>query len=135
LKKPLKDVYTDLDFATDRLSAQVRTLALGILALVWTFLSAAKDVIPLKLGGSKEPLVIIGALCILALLLDLLQYVAFYISANGIRKVAERAKSTEAEYDEGSPARMAQTFLFWAKQLVMIGAAVWLLALIFVTVR
>ena len=135
MKKPLKDVYSDLDFATDRLSTQVRTLALGVLALVWTFLSAAKEVIPLKLGGSKEPLVLIGALCVLALLLDLLQYVAFYISANGVRKQAEKAKSDEAEYDEKSAARIAQNSLFWAKQLAMIGAAVWLLALIFVTVR
>jgi hypothetical protein len=134
MKVPLKDIYDDLNFATDRLSAQVRTLVLGILALVWAFLSSNKDVLPLKLGASKEPLVLIGAICILTLVLDLLQYMCSYVSANRVRRRAEAGHQDTAEYDEASGVRLLQRFLFWAKQITTLGAAAWLLTLILVTV-
>jgi hypothetical protein len=134
MKVPLKDIYDDLNFATDRLSTQVRTLVLGILALVWAFLSGNKDVLPLRLGASKEPLVLIGAICILTLVLDLLQYMCLYVSANQVRQRAEAANDDTAEYDERGGIRRIQRFLFWAKQVTTLGAAVWLLILIVVTV-
>ena len=131
MKVPLKDIYEDLNFATDRLSTQVRSLVLGILALVWAFLSGTKDVLPLKIGASKAPLVLIGGICIFTLVLDLLQYMCFYLSANRVRL---RAKADTAEYDEHSGIRRLQRFLFWAKQFTTLGAAAWLLTLILVTV-
>jgi hypothetical protein len=133
VKVPLDKIYGDLDFATDRLSSQIRALTAGILALVWVFLSGGKDA-P-KLGvGSNEPLVLIGGLCILTFLLDALQYWAMFVSADTVRKKAEKLKHTEAEYDEKSFARRVQTWTFWGKQVSCAVSAFWLLAVIVLSV-
>jgi hypothetical protein len=133
VKKPLEELYEDLNFATDRISSQVRTLTFGVLALVWLFLSGNKDAPILKIG-SREPLVVIAGLCIATLLLDAAQYWGMYRSARKLLRDAEAARETEAEYDERTPMRILQQVCFWAKQLLAAIAALWLIALIFVSV-
>ena len=133
MKVPLEKIYEHLDFASDRLSTQIRTLALGDLALVWLFLSGNKDAPVLKLGGSNEPLLVVASLCVITLLIDAIQYWAYYFSSNSVRRKAEDAGKKEAEYDEANPIRRVQMVSFWLKQITALLATLWLLALIFVS--
>src|SRR5712692_9583308 len=127
MKVSLTDIYKHLDFATDRLSTQIRTLTLGVLALVWLFLSGGKDVPALKLRVGNKQLLAIAGLCVLTFLLDAVQYWAFYRSANAVRREAESQKRTQAEYDESSFMRRLQKGCFWAKQITAVLATAWLL--------
>lgn len=72
-------IIEDLDFVTDRLSTQVRQLALGVLAVVWALLVAAKS--ELRLDWSPVLLLALAGLSILTLLVDFLQYVAAYFAS------------------------------------------------------
>lgn len=134
MKVPLTTIYENLNFASDRLSTQIRTLTLGVLALVWLFLSGSKDVPALKLGFTNEPLIAIAALCVLTLLIDAAQYWAYYLSSNAVRRKAEKASKTEAEYDETSFLRRLQQFCFWTKQISAVLATAWLLLILVVSV-
>jgi hypothetical protein len=133
VKKPLEEIYEDLNFASDRISSQVRTLTFGVLALVWLFLSGNKDAPILKIG-SHSPLVIIAGLCIATLLVDAIQYWAMYRSARKVLQDADNHNRKEAEYDDRSFMRIIQQDCFWAKQLLAVIAAIWLIVLIFVSV-
>ena len=134
MKVPLTTIYENLDFASDHLSTQIRTLTFGVLALVWLFLSGGKDVPALKLGVTNEPLLVIAALCVLTLLIDAAQYWAYYLSSNAVRREAESKNRTEAEYDETSLLRRLQQGCFWAKQVSAVLATAWLLLILVVSV-
>lgn len=133
MKKPVEKIHEDLDFATDRISTQVRTLTFGILALVWLFLSGNKDVPILKIG-SRGPLLMIAGLCIATLLIDAMQYWSMYRSARKLLRYADDNNLTEAEYNDKSLMRLLQQACFWLKQVLAAIAALWLIALIFVSV-
>ena len=130
MKVPLTAIYERLDFASDRLSTQIRTLALGVLALVWLFLSGSRDVADLKLNVGKKQLLAIAALCVLTLLIDAAQYWASYLSSNSVRRTAETSHKKEAEYDETTWTRRLQQGSFWAKQLTALLATAWLLIIL-----
>ena len=133
MKVPLTSIYDDLNFASDRLSTQIRTLTFGTLALDWLFLSGNKQVPILKIGGNG-PLLAIAFLCVLTLLFDGAQYWSMYLSANSVRRKAEEHNHKEAEYDESSLARRFQQFCFWAKQVTAAIGTIGLLTLIALSV-
>ena len=134
MKVGLDKIYEDLNFTSDRLSTQIRTLTLGVLALVWLFLSGNENVAKLNLTAGNRSLLTIAGLCVVTLLLDAIQYWAFYFSANAVRKRAEKQKSAEASYDEKSGFRRLQRLSFWAKQFTALAATVWLLAILLRTI-
>lgn len=71
-------VLADLDFASDRLSTQVRQLALGELALIWALLVGEKQ---LGLPLQKVWLIRIAFLSLMTMALDFCQYVAAYLAS------------------------------------------------------
>jgi hypothetical protein len=134
MKVPLTAIYERLDFASDRLSTQIRTLTLGVLALVWLFLSGGKDVPALKLRAGHKQLLVLAGLCVLTFLIDAVQYWASYLSSNAVRREAESQDQTEAEYDEASFMRRLQQGSFWAKQITAVLATAWLLVILILSI-
>ena len=132
--RDLITIYDDLNFASDRLSTQIRTLTLGVLALVWLFLSGGKEAPALKLVAKPKKLLAIAGICILTLLIETVQYWAFYLSSNAVRKEAEDNDQREAEYDETSRMRRLQQGCFWAKQITALIATGWLLVTLLVSI-
>jgi hypothetical protein len=130
MKVPLTSIYDDLNFASERLSTQIRTLTFGTLALTWLFLTGSKDVTPLHVPSHSRWLLGIAFLCVLTLLIDATQYWSFYLSANSVRKHAEAAHHHDAEYDETSVTRRLQQTCFWLKQVTAACAAIGLLVIL-----
>jgi hypothetical protein len=129
-----KDIYAELDFLSDRLSTQIRTLALGVLAIVWLFLAGLKDSPALRLASSTRPLVGIGLLCIIGILFDYLQYLFGYWATLDAKKSAEASTTKTASYDYDDWRWRARMWCFRLKQVVTVGASVWLLTLILAAV-
>jgi hypothetical protein len=125
-----KEIYAELDFLSDRLSTQIRTLALGVLAIVWLFLAGLKDAPALKLASSTRPLIGIGLLCILGILCDYLQYLFGYRATLDAKKRAEDSTTQTASYNYDDWRWKGRMWCFRLKQVVTVGASVWLLALI-----
>lgn len=120
----LEKVKQDLDFASTRISEQTRTISIGILALVWLFLAGGDHapVLPSKPNGHL--LLLTGALALLALVFDHLQYLFGYLTSDQVRKQAEQASRTEVVYNYDAPLYRARTFAFWAKQVIAMAAVV-----------
>ncbi len=85
-------VLSDLRDVTDKVSSQVRTVAIGVLAVTWGLLvgdSSVAKAIATQLRGS---LVLLGAASVLVLFLEFLQYVAGYRSTKNLLRVMEAKK-------------------------------------------
>lgn len=69
-----QEILEEIKFLSDRISVQVRTISLGLLAITWGLLIAESNVaieIARQMGKS---LMIIGGLAILTMFFDFLQY-------------------------------------------------------------
>jgi hypothetical protein len=117
-----KDIIADLDFLSDRISTQVRTVSLSIFAVVWLFLVGGKDTPVLPSQPNKNLLLIVGAMCLIALLLDYFQYVAGYANSRNVLNAGEAQKSEDFKYDYNSPLRKLRDYLFTGKQVFLVAA-------------
>jgi hypothetical protein len=117
--------------ASGLVSAQIRTLALGFIAISWTLLTAHDE--PLKTMSShvnRYFVLFLAASGVLVMAFDLLQYVAVTAMADKAARLAEAAPSEQAQYDSGSIAYKAQAFFFWSKFVILAVGAI-LLSIVF----
>ncbi|MGO9589888.1 MAG: hypothetical protein ACLP3K_07570 [Candidatus Acidiferrales bacterium] len=121
------DIIAELGFVTDRLSGQVRTTALGALALSWGLLIGESATAQALAAQLKWHLVGVGAAAILVLFCDVLQYVAGYVATLGVYRKMQKAGKNEGSYDESAlPFRLRMVF-FYLKMVVLSVTVVWLL--------
>jgi hypothetical protein len=124
---PLKDVYEELQFISDRISTQVRAIALSVLALVWLFLAGGSSAPALVPSPDRRSLLAMAAFGLAALVSDYLQYLFGYWATSGVRKTAERAKQETAEFIYTDARYRARVFCFWLKQVLTLVAVGWLM--------
>jgi hypothetical protein len=109
----------EAQWLSDRLSVQVRWVAVGILAFAWGLIISP----PKSLDLSPQLLLWAGLLAILALLLDLLQYVFGYVYTMTILRKIEKEK-TEQNYSRRHPLYRLRDACFVAKQIVVLVAGI-----------
>lgn len=114
----LKELIGDLDFITDRLSTQVRTVALGLAALSWGLLLGESQAAAAAAAQMKLGLLLVGTLAVVTLLFDFSQYVFAFLDADRVRKEAEDSDVKEAEYDYETWTYRLRSFFFWGKQVL-----------------
>lgn len=117
------EVLEDLNFSSDRISNQVRTLSLGVLALVWLFLSGNTDVAGLDMLSYRYQLVCIGILVIIVMLLDLGQYVVSYYYSSILNRTGE-------SYDPKHLLYKSRYYLFWGKLIFVVSGSLWIVILL-----
>lgn len=125
-----QDVYKELDFLSDLISNRVRTISVGILAICWVFILQN---ISRQEGTSSVPvsaLLVPTSLAILALIADFAQYLFGYFNINSARRKMEKNGLKEVKYDYHSLTYRMRIKMFYTKVVLMIGAAVWLLAIL-----
>jgi hypothetical protein len=125
-----KDVLERLHFVTDRLSTQVRTLGLGILAVTWGVFIGDSPTAKDMSHGLKVPLLLAGAGSILAMLLDFLQYVAGYLDAQTTLRTLEHSDKEDVKFDPHRLTYRLQSVLFTTKQWSLTIATIMLLGAI-----
>lgn len=109
-------------FLGDRISTQVRTLALSILALVWLFLVGGKDAPVLPVPFDRGVLLTAGLLALLSLIVDYAQYVCGYKATHDVLRAGEAGGLTDFKYDYKAIAWKGRLYCFWAKQVLMIAS-------------
>jgi hypothetical protein len=112
---------------SDKISAQVRTLGVGILALTWGLTVSDSAIAKEMTAKLKMPLLWVGTLAIGVILLDFLQYVCAYEVARRLINQMEANKQTEGEYDYKSLLYKLQSVLFYGKQILLAAASFYLL--------
>jgi hypothetical protein len=114
----VQEVSEEAQWLSDRLSVQVRWVAVGILAFVWGLIISP----PRALVLSPRLLLWAGLLAITALLVDLLQYVVGYAYTMRILRRIERG--AEASYNRRHVLYRLRHYCFVAKQIIALGAGV-----------
>jgi len=130
----IKDIIEELQFISDRISTQVRTIALGLLAIAWAILVGDSTFLRKLSEGLGKNLLLIACLSIFVLLLDFLQYVVAYIYVDQVRNAAEELKKEDSKNGESneidypvSTLRKFRSAFFWAKQIVLVVTLVFFL--------
>ncbi len=118
----VKDLVTELQYLSDRLSTQVRTIALAVLALVWLFLAGGKDAPTLTRYPPRWCLLVVAALALMAMMCDHLQYVSGYVSSKRTLDEAERKEKAKTDFDYTSWPYRLRVWMFWAKQALTFAA-------------
>jgi hypothetical protein len=120
----------DLDFNSDKISTQIRVVSIGLLVFAWTVLVGESAFLHKISDALGKRLLLIAALSIGVLLLDFLQYVTGYFNTLKVVRAAEEAAKTHAELDRNSTLYRFRDYLFWAKQIVLIGETVYFIVII-----
>lgn len=114
----VQEVSEEAQWLSDRLSVQVRWVAVGILALVWGLIISP----PRELALSPRLVLLAGLLAIAALFVDLLQYIVGYVYAMRILRRMERG--ADASYNRRHLLYRLRHYCFVAKQIIALGAGV-----------
>ncbi len=118
----VKEVLDRQKEVTDRISSQVRTLALSFLAVIWLFLIPGQDTPVLPHPLNNGLLMGAGATALLAMVIDFGHYVAAYLSVQHTLNSIPEGQDVEKftfEYDYSLFRYRAQYWCFWGKQLLV----------------
>ncbi len=105
-------------------SSQVRTLALGLLAIAWALLTAHDE--PLRTMALTVPrweLLSLAVLSVFVLTFDLLQYVFALRFTRAALHKAEHSPTRDAKYDNGSFSYRAHLWMYHGKFSALVVAA------------
>lgn len=116
----VQDVSEEAQWLSDRISVQVRWVAVGTLAFVWGLILSP----PRELALSPRLVLSAGLLAIAALLVDLLQYVVGYVYTMRILRRMERG--VDASYNRRHVLYRLRHYCFVAKQIIVLAAGVML---------
>jgi hypothetical protein len=114
----VQEVSEEAQWLSDRLSVQVRWVAVGILALVWGLIISP----PRELALSPRLVLLAGLLAVAALFVDLLQYIVGYVYTMRILRRMERG--ADASYNRRHLLYRLRHYCFVAKQIIALGAGV-----------
>src|SRR5205823_9192939 len=131
MKRSYAEVCKDADAVTDKISTQIRTLGLGLLAFTWGALVSQAQIARDLTAARKWQLLIISLLAIVGLLADFLQYVFGYRVILAAIKRMDREKIIETTFEKSIAYRL-RFFLFYLKQWIITGTTVWLLVTVLI---
>jgi hypothetical protein len=124
------DVIKEMDFLSDRISTQVRTVAVALLAITWGLLIGRSDVAIGISHKMKNGLLIIGTIAVLCMFLDFLQYFFGYLNNQQLLSELEKEKKEEGQYNYLSCSYKLRSKLFWIKQIFLIVGVGWFVILV-----
>ena len=124
------EILKELDFVTDKLSAQVRTIALGVLVFSWGLIVGESRLAENLRQGLVWHSVGVGAAAIIVMLFDFLQYLAGYWNTLFVYQKMKSDRTDKGEYDEKSILFRIRVFLFYAKMTGLTATVIWLALLL-----
>jgi hypothetical protein len=119
----LERLSKELDTYSDRISTQLRTVTLGVLGVTWLLLLKGEEVLAVSSRIPEKALLGIALSCVVALVVDLLQYL---LAEKAVEDTFDRAGVSEtrtAAYDRASWTYRAQLWCYRLKMFLTIGSA------------
>jgi len=124
------DVIAEINFLTETLSTQVRTVALGVLVLTWGLLIGDSSFTAAIATDIKPQLLGIGLCAVASMFLDFLQYICGYLVSKGMLEKMEGKGNKETQYDYKAISYRLRLYLFNAKCWLLSATVVWLIAVL-----
>jgi len=123
-------IVEELQWVSDRISTQVRTLGIGLIAITWGLIISQPQIAGPIPDSLKKNLLIVGVVAVAAMFCDFLQYFFAYLNSHILLKKMESENLDEAIYDHTAKTYKLRIFFFWTKQIVLLVACIWFLAAI-----
>jgi len=120
------EIIAELGFVTDRLSTQVRAIAIGVLALSWGILIGDSTTTRDLAAEFRWHFVGIGVAAVLVMFFDFLQYVAGYFNTMRVYRKMLRDSTTDAEFDQRALLFRLRKALFYIKMIALCATVAWL---------
>ena len=126
----IKDIVNELQWLSERISTQVRTLGISLIAIAWGILIGQPEIAGSIPDALKKSLLIVGILALGAMVCDFLQYFFAYLNNHRMLRKMENEKLAEAYYNYGAILYRMRGFFFWFKQILLVVACIWFFAAI-----
>ena len=128
----LKDFISEKGFVTDRISTQVRIIAIGLLATTWSLLIGQVNILKDIFQCSRAHFILISIIAIITLVFDFLQYEFSYLNIDKTIKAMNNKKLMKADYEEDNYFKYSQ-FFFIAKQYILLfGVAYFIVCMVII---
>jgi len=121
----LDTVKEDLNFLTDRISTQIRTIAIGLIIITWGLLIGDIKLNIEILDTQKYQLLTICAIAVIVMFLDFLQYMFGYFYTSSLRKKMIDKNLAQSEVDERNILWFFRCFFFHVKQYLLVIDVIW----------
>jgi hypothetical protein len=119
----LDKIISEKNFVTDRISTQVRIIAIGLLATTWSLLIGQVNIFINILPCFRIHFILISIIAIIILMFDFLQYEFSYLNINKKIKIMNDKSLKKADYDEDNYFKCSQFFFIAKKCILYIGVA------------
>jgi len=119
----IKKIISEKNFITDRISTQVRIIAVGLLATTWSLLIGQVNIFINTLQYFRVHFILISIIAIIVLMFDFLQYECSYLNINKKIKLMNDKDLTKADYEEDNYYKCSQFFFIAKKYILYIGVA------------
>jgi len=126
----IKDIVEELQWVSERISSQVRTLGVGLIAITWGLLISQPQIAGPIPDSVKKHLLIVGVLALGAMVCDFFQYICAYRNTKALLSKMEDKGLDKADYDYSARTYRLRVFFFKTKQILLVIACIWFLAVI-----
>lgn len=128
-QRRIDEIQDARDHASSSISTQTRSMALGILAICWLLLGGTQQSLTIKFQCYTDQLLAIAAACVVAIALDLAQYVFQFFDHEEALEDSRAAENLEGVgFNATGAKKFLGTLCFWGKLLVSAVAGVWLIS-------
>ncbi len=117
----LKEFISERNFVTDRISTQVRIIAIGLLATTWSLLIGQANIFKDTLQCFRSHFILISIIAIVVLFFDFVQYWFSYLNINKKIKTMTDKDLKKSDYDEDVYFKCSQFFFIAKIVLLFIG--------------
>ncbi|HEC69358.1 MAG TPA: hypothetical protein ENI31_03620 [Candidatus Omnitrophica bacterium] len=108
-------IIKEKNFHSDKISTQIRAVAIGLLIIIWGILIEKAKPISVAL---KKHLLAIALIALLVMFLDFLQYLFGYANNTALLHQMDKEKKDEIQYDYSDWCYKGQRCCFWSKIII-----------------
>ena len=129
----LDKIISEKNFVTDRISTQVRIIAVGLLATTWSLLIGKVNIFINTIQSYRVHFILISIISVIVLMFDFLQYECKYLNIKEKIKLMNNKDLTKADYDEDIYYKLSVVF-FVTKQLTLLFGIIYFITIMFIMI-
>lgn len=129
----IEEIILEKNDVTDRISTQVRIIAVGLLATTWSLLIGKVNIFINTIQSYRVHFILISIISVIVLMFDFLQYECKYLNINKKIKLMNDKDLTKADYDEDIYYKLSVVF-FVTKQFTLLVGIIYFITIMFIII-
>jgi hypothetical protein len=129
----IEEIILEKNDVTDRISTQVRIIAVGLLATTWSLLIGKVNIFINTIQSYRVHFILISIISVIVLMFDFLQYECKYLNIKKKIKLMNDKDLTKADYDEDIYYKLSVVF-FVTKQLTLLSGIIYFITIMFIMI-